>query len=247
MNKFLARLLFLLTISSCAAAGSDKTIAFASTEFPPFYGADLPNQGVLTDITVRAFKRMGYRVSVQFLPFARTLSYGKEGSVDGVIALWYSEERAQWFVFSEPLAPNLVGFYKRKRDTIHFNSLQDLTPYRIGTVSGYANPPAFDAAHLTVDAVPSDETNLKKLYAGHIDLALIDQVVARYLIKTKYPEFADALEWMGPALEVRPQYIAFSKKSQNYLTYQKDFSAGLKKLSASGELQSILRQYGMKN
>jgi polar amino acid transport system substrate-binding protein len=247
MKRFIFWLLPLFVALSCLAAEPERSITLASTEYPPFYGADLPNQGILTDITVRAFKKMGYRVDVQFLPFLRTLSYGKAGTVDGVIALWYTDERAKSFAFSEPFAPNLIGFLKRKRDPIHFDKLEDLARYRIGTVSGYANPPAFDAAHLQVDAVTSDETNLRKLHVGHIDLALIDKMVAQYLIKTKFPDYADDLEWMEPAIEVRPQYIAFSRKSKKCMEHLKDFNAGLKKLAESGELQAILQNGDKKN
>ena len=115
MTNLLRIALLILSLSLAATAGavardSEKIVTMGSTEFPPYYGAHLPGQGVLTEIAVRAMEKMGYRVDVQFTPFARTLANGKAGAVDGIIALWHSDEREQWFVFSEPLTPSVIGF-----------------------------------------------------------------------------------------------------------------------------------------
>ena len=104
MTNHLRRVLLSFMLSAAALAAHaaepfDKVVTMGSTEFPPYYGAHLPGQGVLTDITVRAMQKMGYRVEVQFMPFARTLANGRVGAVDGIIALWRSDEREQWFAF----------------------------------------------------------------------------------------------------------------------------------------------------
>ena len=236
----------LLLLPFCALVqAQDRVVVMGSTEYPPYYGEHLPHQGILTDIAVRAFQKVGYRVELRFTPFARTLANGKAGLVDGVIALWHSDEREQWFAFSEPLAPNLIGFYKRKSSPIHYRVLSDLAPYRIGVVNGYADPPAFIAAQLNTDAGTDDEANLRKLIGRHLDLVLIDRSVAQYIIETKFPEHAAELEWLGPPLEVRPQYIGFSKSVPHYQDKLRDFNLGLKKLADSGELQAIMKRGGI--
>ncbi|HEX7640628.1 MAG TPA: transporter substrate-binding domain-containing protein [Burkholderiaceae bacterium] len=243
-RTFLHLPLMLLPLDAAALA-PEPLVVMGSTEYPPYYGEHLPNQGLLTDIAVRAFRKMGYRVEVRFTPFARTLANGKAGLVDGVIALWRSEEREQWFAFSDPMAPNLIGFYKRKSSGIRYNTLQDLAPYRIGVVNGYADPPAFIAAKLDTDAGKDDEANLRKLIGGHLDLVLIDRSVAQYLIQTRFPGHAGELEWLGPPLEVRPQYIGFSKAAPHYREKLRDFNLGMKKLAESGELQAIMKRGGL--
>lgn len=235
--------LLLLALPAVARA-QDKLVVMGSTEYPPYYGEHLPNQGYLTDIAVRAFQKMGYRVELRFTPFARTLANGKAGLVDGIIALWRSEEREQWFDFSDPVAPNLIGLFKRKSSAIQYRVLSDLAPYRIGVVNGYADPPAFIAAKLNTDIGTDDEANLRKLIGRHLDLVLIDRAVANYLIQTKFPEHANELEWLGPPLEVRPQFIGFSKNAPHHEDKLRDFNLGMKKLAASGELQVLLKRSG---
>jgi len=234
----------LLMLATVTAMAAEKNVILGSSEYPPFFGEQLPNQGVLTEITVEAFKKVGYQVDVKFMPFARTLQMGKDGEIDGIIVLWHTKEREQWFAFSDPLPPNQIGFYKRKDKAIHFTTYADLMSYRIGVVNGYANPPGFDEAQLKTEAVTVDKQNLQKLQSGHIDLALIDKWVAQHLIQTEFPQFAEELEWMEPPLESKPQYIAFSKEAKDYEQKLRDFNQGFKQLTDEGRVKAILAKHG---
>ena len=224
----------------------EKKVRLASSEYPPYFGSELKNKGFLTEVTVEAFKRVGYQTEVEFYPFARTFEYGKSGEVDGIIVLWYTKEREQWFAFSNPLPPNLLGFYKHKSEKINFRTYSDLKPYEIGIVRGYANPSGFDEANLHTQAVVKDTQNLFKLYRKRIDLVLIDKGVAQYIINTQYPEYEKKLEWLEPALQVKPQYIAFSKKANNYERKLKDFNLGLIRLTEEGGVREIMNKHGVK-
>lgn len=239
-------LLLALLLLSTAPHAADKRIVLGSSQYPPFFGEHLPNYGVLTEITVAAFKREGYQVEVKFMPFARTLALGKAGTIDGIIAIWHTREREQWFVYSSPLLSSIVGFYKRKGAPINFTKLDDLKQYRIGTVNGYANPPGINADKLNLHEVVSDEINLRKLLLGRIDLVLIEKWVAQDLIRTKLPQESEKLEWMEPPLEYRSQHLVFSRKADDYLQKFRDFERGLKQLSKDGGLRVILERHGFK-
>jgi len=223
----------------------EKKVVLGAYEFPPFVGEQLPNGGIFTEITVEAFKKVGYQVEVQFLPFARALQYGKDGEVDGIVMFWHNTEREQWFIFSDPLPTSQVGFYKRKNDTISFTTYANLKSYRIGVCRGYANPPGFDEAQLKTDVVTTDKQNLQKLQAKRIDLALIEKRMAQYLIQTEFPQFAAELEWMKPPLEIKQQYLGVSKKAVAYEQKLHDFNQGLKQLTDEGVVKSILAKYGI--
>ena len=72
----------------------------------------------------------------------------------------------------------------------------------------------------------------------------IDKFVANYLIKTKFPQSANELEFLEPPLEVKPLYIVFSKKAPNYQQKTKDFNEGLDKLQKDGTIKVIMKKYG---
>lgn len=65
----------------------NKQVRLASSEYPPYFGEQLDNQGVITEIIVEAYTRVGYEVEIKFMPWARSLEMTKEGDFDGMFAL----------------------------------------------------------------------------------------------------------------------------------------------------------------
>lgn len=222
-----------------------KLVRLASLEYPPFCGENLEDQGVLTAIIVAAYQSMGYEVTVDFLPWARALQMSQDGEYDGLYSTWYRPEREEWFWFPDPMMPNEMGFYKRTSDVIPYERLEDLSGYNIGIVRGYAYPPEFvEATYLTTDEGVDEETNLRKLHEGRVDLILIDHVIAVHLINTKFPEYAEELEWLPPALETLPQYLAISKRAPDGQAKLEAFNTGLRQITENGTLQEIVTRHG---
>lgn len=238
-------MLVTMVLLLCANACALDLIKIATSEYPPYMGQDLPQGGMLVAVATEAFRRSGYELKVTFLPWARTMDSAKSGALEGVLGIWHSDEREQWFVYSKPLPGTEVGFYKRSDSQISYRSLSELKPYTIGTVRGYANPSAFNAANLRIDEVVDDETNLRKLGAGRIDLALIDKGVARYLIASKPDNFKGKLVWIEPAVEKQPLYIALSKKTADLDKKLAAFNKGLQSMEKDGTLTKMVKEAGM--
>jgi polar amino acid transport system substrate-binding protein len=243
MKILIASSLFCFTVVRANAT----EINLITAPYPPYYGPNLTNQGPITEIVVTAYKKVGYRVNIKYVPWARALETVKAGKADGLYGAWYSTERAQWFVYSNPLPRNEIMLYKRKGTAPPtFTSYRDLRPYKIGIVRGYRNPPAFDAAHLRTDVADTDATNLKKLAAKRIDLILIDRGTATYILQHELREYREHLEAVEPPAEVLPMHLIISKKAQDYQTKMDDFNQGLELLSAEGVVESIMRQHNMR-
>lgn len=246
MRAFLSACLSLMCLVSVGSHAAQRLVTLTSSEYPPYYGSDLPKNGAIAEVVVEAFRLVGYQVNLRFYPFPRALQAAQSGECDGMIALWHRQEREQWFVFSAPLASNTLGFYKRKDAAIQFTSLADLGRYRIGVVRGYATPSAFDAAWLPgVKQVTLDIQNLRKLGLGRLDLALIDKAQGAYLIKHRAPELAEVLEWLEPSFDADPMHLVFSKSRPGYEQRHYDFNRGLALLAKSGQLAKILAAHGL--
>ena len=241
--KLFVVILICLIYSLPTGANANKVV-LAYVDYPPYYGKSLENGGPITEIIVQAFKLAGYRVNLKFVPWARGLQGTKIGIYDGLFTAWYRKDREQWFVFSAPLPPNEIGFYKRKKDNIKFNSFEDLKSYRIGVVWGYSNPPGFKEANLRTQEVTTDKKNLLKLALSRIDLALTDTALGQYIIRTEIPEQASKLEWIDPPVEVVNQYLMISKQAKNFRKKLEAFNSGLKMLSDSGRLDKLLTKHG---
>lgn len=236
----LATLVF-VNENSFATEGS---VVLVATEYPPYYGKNLKNHGFISEIIKEAYKAAGYTVKIDFLPWARALKETKRGRYDGLFTAWYRKEREQWFVYTDPLPPNIIGFYKRKDKDISYKTCQGLKPYVIGVIIGYSNPPAFEAANLKKEEVANNEQNMMKLFKNRIDLALIDKTMGEYIIATKIPEAADVLVWLEPPLEIANQYLIISKKTKDYQRKVEDFNRGLRQLTKNKMIEKIMAKHG---
>ncbi|OHD12754.1 MAG: hypothetical protein A2Y34_14335 [Spirochaetes bacterium GWC1_27_15] len=232
----------------------NKIVYLVTLDWPPYISStakdsspQLANYGYVAEIAYEAFKKAGYELKIDFKPWERAVKEATDGDYDGLFPEYYGEERKKDFVFSDPFPGGPLGFYKRKDFKIKFSSLKDLKDYKIGVVRGYINTVEFDnATYLQKEDVVDDETNIKKLYFGRINLIVIDKFVGEYLIKTKFPNYYDELEFLEPPLEVKDLYIVFSKKSKDYQQKLKDFNKGLAEIKKSGLIDKILKKQGFK-
>jgi polar amino acid transport system substrate-binding protein len=234
-----------LSLAGSLCLAGERKLDIVADNYPPYYGEDLRNGGVMTEIVVEAFKRAGYDVEIRFKPWKRALEEAKTGMRDGLYTVWYRKEREQWFVYSDPIPPpSEIGFYKRKDTDISFETFEDLKPYTIGVGRGYATPPGFDEASVKTSLATDDEQNLRKLHKGRIDLALTDKLVAKYVIDSKIPAAIPDLEWLPPTLHVETNHLALSKKANDHATILADFNRGLREIKADGTLQAIMVKHG---
>jgi len=252
MKKFFLTMVSYLLLSQVVFAG--QTLTLATLEWEPYIGPNMKNNGYVFEIVEQALKRSNITVDIRFFPWARAVNTAQSGKRDGLFPEYYDEGRLANFVFSDSFPGGPVGLYKRKNNKIAYSvdpqkhqteALKALEKYKFGVVRGYVNTKEFDAASfLKKEEVNSDETNLKKLFKGRIDFIFIDKYVAKHIIVTKYPHYLDELEFMEPPLEIKPLYIAFSKKAKDYDSKLKAFNSGLKKLEKDGSLTKIMEKHG---
>jgi polar amino acid transport system substrate-binding protein len=223
----------------------EHTIRLATLDWPPYVGESLPQQGFTTAIVREAFKRAGYKVKIDFVPWTRAIQQADEGNYDAVYPEYYSDNRNKSFFFSEPFASGPLGFYKRKDDKIGYTKLEDLKPYRIGVVLGYINTPEFDAAsYLQKETATSDEQNIRKLLAGRIDLIVIDKYVAQYLIKNSLTDAIGKLEFLEPPLLDQKLYVVFPRTAAASEKRLQELNTALKSMHDDGTLDRIFEESG---
>lgn len=229
---------------STAAVAADKNLKLAATEWPPFYGADLENNGFVSAIIREAFERAGYTIDISFLPWKRAMAGTESGKFDGLFTMWYRADREESFAFSDALPANEYVFFKRKDTEIEFTSLDALTSHTVGMVRGYAPPETFDQSKFTVSLANTDEDNLKKLIRGRVDLVLTDKIVAQHIINTALGGEGAELEVFGEPLGIETQHFVMSKQAQDYASTIDAFNTALASMEEDGTLGEILASYG---
>lgn len=212
------------------------TVTLANVEWAPFMSEGLPDGGRISRLVANAFALEGVQVRYQFLPWKRAIEEARAGKFDGTLVWARTADREQDFFFSEPvLTTRYVLFYARARP-VHWDKLQDLRGLTIGGVLG--STPTGEYADLARAGVfkreesVSDELNLRKVAAGHLDAAAVEVEVGRYLLANQDKDLAGLLACDDHPLIVVDDFLLVSKKTPHGDELIRRFNHGLAALQA---------------
>jgi len=239
--------LLLPAILETTLLASDKQITAVTEPWPPYMGPKLRDNGFFPELLVEAFDRVGYTVTVEFRPWARSLEDVKEGDKDILCGAYYTQEREEFLAYSQPIAEAQDVLFVKAGRNITYQQLTDLKPYKIGVVRGAAHGVAFDAADfLNKEEVSHSGQNIRKLLVGKIDLMAGPRDVIKYIIKRDYPLFIDKIEVVNPPLSTNKIYFCFSKKVEGYQELLKAFAQGLALIKKDGTYDDLAQKHGVK-
>jgi len=226
-------LFFIMTTT--ASAQPAKTVTFATD--PQKEG------GFVLELTTAAFKKVGYEIHVDFVPFNRAIEMAYSGQVDAVMGPYYSNERAEKLSYSDVLAESPVVFFALEGSKITYSKLEDLSKYSIGTTLNTVYPKEFsEASFLTKDPALDYLLNIRKLQAKRIDLFVEKKyVVTSYLAATP-PSDGSRIVALDPPLTTAKFYNAFSKAVPTAAEKLSDFNKGLKMIRDDGSYAAIMNK-----
>ena len=156
------------------------------------------------DVGRYLFARRGYEVEYVPLSFLRALDEVKSGRLDGIFGIYYTDERARFFEYSNKIWDTEVVFYARKDRGITYKNLSDLKNYSIGVLRGAANGKAFEAAdYLNKQVLSRKSQAVQMLAMGRIDLYVDTRIYFKRLLAISYPELKDQFVSLRPPLVAR--------------------------------------------
>lgn len=188
MTFFSALALFFFLPQLCFANILIKAVAGS---FPPYIGENLNGRGAITQILKEAFELQGFYFQPLFVPWSRAYELVKTSKVECSYVWLHTEKRSKEVRFSKPvfLITNVL-FYNLSKE-FDWSSKADLISFHIGRVSGYSYgefDKFLDSEAQNVVEVSSNESMLKMLCTGRINLAPIDIEVGQFLIKNRLPK-----------------------------------------------------------
>jgi polar amino acid transport system substrate-binding protein len=215
-----------------------------TVEWAPHYGAELPENGLTTAVVKAAFKAGGHSSGVDFIPWARALKEVEEGKADIVMGAYHNEEREKIYIFSDPIYFLELGLIARPGlGMSSYKSLRDLTSYRIGISRGFANSEEFDSAnYLDKQVATYPNLNIRKLFRGRIDMAVMNFDLFRYEAKKEGFCISD-VEFMEPPLQTHGLYLMASRNISDGAGIIQDFNQGLDKIRKNGEFDRIVGRF----
>lgn len=233
----LATLTFVLPVQA-------RSISMVTVEWAPHYGSDLPEKGLTTALVTAAFKAGGHDAQVEFIPWARALKEVDEGKFDIVMGAYDNEERRATYHMSKRIYSLELGIIARPGLGINkYETLRDLMPYSIGVSRGYANSEEFDAAiYLDKHVATGPTLNIRKLFRGRLDMAVMNLDLFRYNAKREGFCISD-VEFVTPVLDKAGLHIMASRNINDGAGIIDDFNRGLDAIKDSGEFLSIVSRF----
>lgn len=174
-----------------------STLRVVTAEFPPFQVIQPTGKvgGITTEIVENVIANAGYQSNIKSYPWARTLKLGMRERDVLIYSIVRNSEREKLFKWIGVLAPYNVYFWKlKKRKDIKLTSIDNVKKYKVGAVNGDIKAQQLVkmgfVSGVNLDFVASDQQNVRRLFAGKIDLMPFDEVSFRYSVATEGLDFS---------------------------------------------------------
>lgn len=235
----------LLALAGCPAAVPPvvegpqvRVLPLASTDWPPFTGPE-GEPRVASELVAMALSADAIQAEQTILPVDEWLAALRSGAVDGSAAVWWSEDRAEYLLFSAPYLENRLVLIGRSGADVSATSFSELAGKRIGIMEGYAYGEALESAEgpefVAASSVPQ---NVRRLLAGEIDYVLADALFAAYSIAT-HPQKLDLV--VGEhALVLRTLHFAVRKDVADARAIIDHFDGRVRQMLRDGSYNRIL-------
>ena len=217
-------------------------LLFATTDRPPYEFFEGEWKGIDVEVLKRVFEKMGYKIRIERMNWARILEYIEKGIIDGTFSLTVTEDRKKYMYFSsEPISAGIDGFLYRK-DRVSEKEIKVGRDLTCGYVRGYAHLDFLKSTAFRLVPIDDDESGVKVLIYGRIDLFTVNKLVGMY-----YASKMGKREKVAffPAMGTEYYYVALSKIDPFHEEILREFSAELRKFKESEEYREILKKYGV--
>jgi len=232
---------------SLAGFASAETLQVVGTEYPPFTYTmpDGKPGGFSFDLLRAVFDELKIEATFALYPWKRAETMLSE-EPNTLAFLARNEKREALYHWVGPVYPRSLYLYRLKsRPEIQLNTIDDVKPYKIGVVRGYASVTEILNAGVpqnNLEEVANDTLNIKKLFERHLDLIPNNDMVLANLLRKE----GHALDEVEKAFAITPEgksyfYFGLSKTTDAAVAQQ--LQQALDAMKQNGEYDKILQQY----
>ena len=231
---------------------ADK-LTVVSDYWIPYNGdpkAEKPGYGI--EILVKIFEDAGHTVVYKILPWNRAILTTRNGDYNAIIGAIIDD--APDFVYpEEEFGISDDCYFVTNESTWEYKGVESFNGLEVGLIKDYSYGTEIDKYFKDNPArgqyVYGDdplEQNIDKLITGRINVLIEDANVL--LAKANKMGVADKIKEAKSIKSTDDSriFVAFSPSNPKSKEYAKIYTEGIKKLKASGELDKILKKYGLK-
>ncbi|WP_167494646.1 MULTISPECIES: transporter substrate-binding domain-containing protein [Vibrio] len=220
-----------------------STLTAAQSVWPPFIHDGKPPHGVIVDIVEEAFESQGYTMELQIKPWSRAMKEVMRARTDALIAVWYTDKRAEKLLFSDSYLDSKQVIIAAKEDQLTYTGLPSLSGLSVGTITDYAYDQAF-LISTQFERVEGDslEQSIRRLQTKRVDAIISNERVAKYTLGSMKID-KNMYDFFSPSVSVNPLYIAIGLENPRAYELIGAFNQGLAEIKANGRYQEILRRH----
>lgn len=246
MRALLAATVAVLGVLALASPLRAREVHLATLVWEPYYGPELRDDGFCGAIAKAAFERAGHSLTITYLPWARALRDAAAGRFDGLLGGYYTESRAEDFYFTREIAEARGALIATPEvDIDHYESLRELTGYKIAVGNDFAHNEAFDAAdYLAKLEVNRVSQMVHMLFNRRVDMAAMSVAVFRHEARELGYTNISRMKLIDPPLFRNGLFVLMSKAIEGGKALRDDFNEGLSAIKADGTYREIRRRYG---
>lgn len=234
-------LLLLLLIPGLTLAETWKIVG--DEQFAPYSFVNMQDdqpRGLDVELVEAVMKEANIPYNLRLYPWERVKRMLNRQEVTMAFQFAGTPERLQQYELVGPIRLGSTVFMtSRKISLDDWVELDDLLPFVIGQVRGYAYESNFDKAVLARDISAQNPRQLvSMLLAGRIDVIIGDRAQLLYFVREQRAE--DSVRILPKPLVEMPRYVAFSKGDT---ARAEQFAQALQRLQQTNKLQTIYQRW----
>lgn len=203
--------------------------------------------GYAVEILQRVAANLGWRIKIDYMPWARVASETQAGRCDMAMTVLYFEDYAGYMLFPKQAIldqKNVLLVRRGSRIRYNGNLEQFMLTHSIGVYEDKRVNEKFEALRHTpwakVDTAPRVDENLRKLLHKRFDAAIENDLSAIYELRKM--RRLNEVEILSPPLSVTPAYIVFSKTPSSE-HYARLYDAELARFKKTPQFKALTNKY----
>jgi polar amino acid transport system substrate-binding protein len=238
-NLFVA---LVLAISLPVHSVTADELRLTASEWRPYANSAVQGNGFAVALVTRALERAGYDVDVSVGTWPQPFDDTVAGKQDVYATLWFTEDRAEHVVFSEPYIESEITLVRRADSDIRVAGRDDLVGLKVGVVSDYAySPESVDTTDINIVSFGTVTENIAALRDNRLDLVLAERRVAMTEINER--ALAKMFDVMPDPLLTRGLRIGVSKEREDAAAIVQAFEQEIAKMQEDGTYNAILATF----
>jgi len=229
--------------SETYVTGSAKgVIEFGSSETPPFYSAQLPEDGMAGEIVHALFAEMNLKSRIHYFPLSRLLTDLQNNHLGDP-----DNFTGQQFSAIVPVATYRTAFFyykPRHPKGIAYKRAEDLNGYRIGVIRGtLENRSYFDRNSIKVTEADSEQALFRQLKEGRIDLCGVIKETGQFTVQRAFAGEAGNFVPLEIPRSTGPITVMIAGDQAQGAELGARIDEALKRMIKSGKYKQILEKY----